>query len=154
MTPRPEMIPFYLAPGPLESVKLRFPAEYADEIQALLDEHNIEHSVAAEFSSGVSLAIESVELGAQALGALGGLSGLAVALGHVYKTFAHRHDGKQVTIDELGAIDVRGFSQKETEHFIERQLKEQAERDAAWRWSTGQAPENVDDNQPQRRDEN
>ena len=128
-------IPLLLTAGPVGSgeLNLRFPYEYTDEIQALLDDNGIEHSAAAEFSSGVELAIEAVKVVATA----GGSAGVAAALASVYKTFTHRHDGRRVTISNDGDIDVSGYSKKDTEQIIEKQVTEQAKRDADWFRSIG-----------------
>ena len=130
MTADPETIPLLLTAGPTGSgsLNLRFPAEYATEIQALLDDNGIEHSMAAEFASGAELAIEAVQVVATA----GGVGGVGVALASVYKTFVHRHDGKRVTISRDGDVDISGFSQKRTEQIIEKQVEAQAKRDADW----------------------
>ena len=143
MTADSSTIPLLLTAGPLgsESLNLRFPPEYADEIRTLLDEHGLEHSTAAEFAAGPQLAIEALHVGAQWTGAAGGVGGLAVALASVYKTFAHRHDGKHVSMSKDGDIDVNGYSREETEQIIRNQLAEQEKRDAEWFRSIEPEPE-------------
>ncbi|MCS6588089.1 hypothetical protein [Curtobacterium flaccumfaciens] len=130
MTTDSETIPLLLTAGPpgSGSLNLRFPPEYREEVQALLDENGIEHSMAAEFSSGPELAIEAVQLFG---GALGG-GGIAVALTSFYKTFVHRHDNKSVSITKDGDITVQGFSRKQTEQIIAKQVADQEQRDADW----------------------
>lgn len=130
MTTDSETIPLLLTAGPPGSglLNLRFPPEYREEVQTLLDENGIEHSMAAEFSSGPELAIEAVQLVG---GALGG-GGIAVALTSFYKTFVHRHDNKSVSITKDGDITVQGFSRKHTERIIAKQVADQEQRDADW----------------------
>ena len=138
MTSDSATIPLLLTAGPAGSgsLNLRFPIAHVDEIKALLDDNGIEHSTAAEFSSGPEFAIEAVQV-TQAIFAAGG-AGTAAALASVYKTFAHRHDGKRVAISREGDIDVSGYSKQQTEQIIEKHLADQAERDAEWFRSIGQ----------------
>lgn len=107
----PDEIPLLLTPGFDGGFILRFPVEYTDEIKALLDEQGLEHSTAAEFSAGPTLALEAV-LAASAAGGLGTI----VAF---YKAFVRRHDGKRVVITKEG-IDATGLSPKELQELVEK----------------------------------
>jgi hypothetical protein len=136
MTTDSEPIPLLLTAGPPGSgaLNLRFSPEYRAEVQALLDENGVEHSMAAEFSSGPELAIEAVRLVGGAM--LGG-GGIVVALTSFHKTFVHRHDNKSVSITRDGEISVQGFSLNQTEQIIAKQVADQEQRDADWFRSTG-----------------
>ncbi len=82
-----------------DSFNLRFPAEYASEVTALLDEHDISHGTVLEFSAGQELWIEA----ARVLSIPGGLAALA----SIIKTIVHRHDAKRFILKRGG--EVRGF---------------------------------------------
>jgi hypothetical protein len=49
-----DLVPLIVSTGHVgsDSLQLRFPPEYADELLALLDEHGIDHNTALEFSAG------------------------------------------------------------------------------------------------------
>lgn len=96
---------------------LRMSPQIVEEVRTLLDEQGLEHSLAAEFSSGPDLAIESV----RALGAAGGLAALASVINTVIK----RHDGKRIHL-ERGKFEATGYS----ERAVERMLRERAESQA------------------------
>lgn len=73
----PSDLELYVTPAPPGegALLVRMSPQIADEVRALLDESGLDHSRAAEFSSGAELALESVRV----LGAAGG----AAALGRV-----------------------------------------------------------------------
>lgn len=128
MTAAPETIPFLVTfgyPGD-GTFNLRFPPEYEEEVLGLLDEHGIEHGTILEFSAETQLAIEAVTVVSSA----GGLAALA----SVYKTFAHRHDGKRIVLKRGDfEIEAAGFSQKKTEDFLHMMAAEQLDVDSRWR---------------------
>jgi hypothetical protein len=130
MTDADETIPLLVTLGhPGDGTfNLRFPPEYRDEIVSLLDDHRIGHGTILEFSAGSELAIEAVKV----LGVVGAGGGL-VAFASMIKTFAHRHDGKRIVLKDGEAEEIVGFSAKQTEQFLRRREREQAELDARWR---------------------
>lgn len=128
MTAASESIPLLVTfgyPGD-GTLNLRFPPEYAKEVLLLLDEHGIQHGTILEFSADTQLAIEAVTV----LLSAGGLA----ALTSVYKTFAHRHDGKRIVLKRGGfEIEAAGFSPKKTEDFLQKVATEQLQLDSGWR---------------------
>lgn len=119
----PEVVPLLITPGFDGGFNLRFPEEYVDEIKALLDEHGLSHSTAAEFSSGVDLAIEAVKV----LGVPGALAGLAA----VIRTVVHRHDGKKFVL-KRGDQEIQAavYSDKQVKDLIDEAARTQAELDS------------------------
>ena len=109
---------------------LRVSPRIADELRTLLDEQGLDHSRAAEFSSGEELVLESVK----ALGAAGGLAALA----RVINAVARRHDGKRVLI-ERGKFEASGFSEKTVRRLLEERAEEQAKNEAEWEHIKNQA---------------
>ena len=132
MAPNAEPAPIRVTLGHYEddSLIMRFPPDLSDEILALLDEHELEHSTGLEFAADVSEWIEAVRLFAAA----GGLFGFAA----VIKALAHRHDGKRISFKRLGKeIDATGFSAKEIERLIEGMAGDQAQLDEETRKRMG-----------------
>jgi hypothetical protein len=123
--PKPDVLELYVTPAPPGdgALNLRMSPQIADEVRALLDEQGLDHSRAAEFSSGAELAIESVRF----LGAAGGLAALA----SVINTMMRRHDGKRVLI-ERGKFEASGFSEKAVKRLLEEMAEEQAKNEAEW----------------------
>lgn len=121
-----------------DSLQLRFPPEYSDEMLALLDDEGISHNTALELSAGVVEWIEVVKvLGttvAVSGGALGGLHGLA----KVMEAFAHRHDGKKVVVKhDDDEVELTGYSEKQLMNLLEPLPDKQTKLDAAIRRSLG-----------------
>jgi hypothetical protein len=107
------------------SFNLRFPSDYAPEIIALLDEHEIAHDTILEFSAGQELWIEAVRV----LSVPGGLAALA----SIIKTVVHRHDGKRFILKRGGEeFEATGFSEEKVRGFLEKAAADQVARDAEW----------------------
>lgn len=104
--------------------------EIAEEIRTLLDEHGLEHSQAAEFSSGAELALESVGMVSSAGG--------AAALAAVIITFIKRHANKRVILERDRESYV-GYSEDEVKRLIEERAKSQTDREAEWDRMKGQS---------------
>ena len=116
-------------------IQLRFPPTDADELRNLLDEHGIEHSTAAEFASDPSDWIEAVKVVGGAVGAGGGLAGIAA----VIRAHTRRHDGKRVHFKIDGdEIDATGYSEPEVEKLLDRAAEAQAAADERTRKAMGQ----------------
>lgn len=144
MTADAEPIPLLLTLGfPGDGTfNLRFPPEYRDEIESLLDENGIEHETIMELSAGTDLAIEAVKV---VFGA-GGVTGGLIALTSFYKTFVHRHDGKRIVLKRGDfELTAAGFSDKKTSEFLQTAVKEQDKRDADWDRASGKKPEDESD---------
>lgn len=108
------------------SLNLRFPPQYADEILPLLDENGVDHNSAIELSADSNLWIEVVHV----LAVPGGLTALAAVL----RTIVHRHDGKRFVLKRGDyEVDARGYSEKETEQFLETLQADQARLDSETR---------------------
>ncbi|WP_157008096.1 hypothetical protein [Agromyces laixinhei] len=117
-----------------DSLELRFPPEYSDEIRALLDEHGIEHNTAAEFHANPQDWIEVVTgLGTAAGATSGGLLGLAA----VIRAFMRRNDGKRVVLKNGELKEAHGFSEREVEQLLDKSAKRQAELNAEWKKMRG-----------------
>lgn len=109
------------------SFNLRMSPSIADEVRALLDEHELAHGRIAEFSAGPELAVEAV----YALAA-GGTGGLAL-LARVIITVIKRHDGKHFLLERNGEkFEASGYSEKDIERFLEKRAEEQAHQDKEW----------------------
>ncbi|NYI81258.1 hypothetical protein [Nocardioides panzhihuensis] len=107
------------------SLNLRMSPSIADEVRALLDEHDLAHGELLEFSSGPQLAIEAVV----ALGAGGGLAALA----SVINTMIKRHDSKRFVIERDGErIEASGYSEEAVDRLLEKRAQEQADQDKEW----------------------
>lgn len=134
-----DVIPIIVTLGHLEddSLQLRFPPEYSDEILQLLDEQGIDHNTAAEFSAGPTDWIEVVKVLGLAASGAGGLHGLA----KVITAFVHRHDGKRFVFKRGGeVIDATGYSQAAIESMLQKMPAEQAALDEATRRAMGLDP--------------
>ena len=124
-----DIIPIFISAGigGSESLALRFPPEYENQIADLLDEAGLDHSSAMAHSGlgeYADLAIESVKF----LGS----AGFGAAVASFYRTFAQRHQGKRIRFDENGTpVEFDGFPVKTVEQFVDKQVKLQAERDAS-----------------------
>ncbi len=119
------------------SWNLRFPSEYAPEISALLDEHDIGHGTVLEFAAGTELWIEAVSV----LSVSGGLAALA----SIIKTIVRRHDGKRFMLKRDGEeLEAVGFSERKVFEFLEEMAAKQATRDAEWRRVPRSHDEKVD----------
>lgn len=118
----PDVIPLLIDQGFDGELKLRFPEDYSEELKALLDEHGLSHSTAAEFSSGVDLAIEVVNV----LEVPGALAALAA----VIRTIVHRHDGKKFVL-KRGDVEIQasGYSEKHVKKLLDEAARRQAELD-------------------------
>jgi hypothetical protein len=111
-----------------ESLNLRFPPEYEEEILSLLDEHGIDHNTALEMSAGPAEWIEVVKV----LGVVGPAAGL-YALATVISKFCHRNDGKELNLKVDGEVTATGYSVKEIERLFKHLPAKQAELDAKTR---------------------
>lgn len=134
MSDETELIPFLVTAGfhgDANAVALRFPAEYEAEVRQLLDEKELEHNTALEFSAAPSLWIEIVQLLGPYVGVGTGL-GVAVSvsaknLAAVIKEVAHRHDGKRFVFDRDGSVEIAGLSEEKILEHIHAVLDQQAE---------------------------
>lgn len=102
---------------------LQIAPELVDEVQALLDEHALEHGSVLVASAGQQLWVETVAIVA------GGGGGLA-ALATVINTVISRHKDKRVVLDPDGKIEMQGFSEESIERFLQRRLEEKQANDA------------------------
>lgn len=144
MTTNSDVVPLLITLGHAEddSLQLRFPPEYSEELLALLDEQGIDHNTAAEFSAGPVEWIEVVKvLGDSAAGVGGGLAGLAA----VISAFVHRHDNKKFRF-ERGGMDVEAsaYSRKDLEKLLQAMPEKQAELDAHTQKVLGTSLDNSD----------
>ena len=142
MTTNRDVVPLLITLGHAEdnSLQLRFPPEYSEELLALLDEQGIEHNTAAEFSAGPAEWIEVVKvLGDSAAGVGGGLVGLAA----VISAFVRRHDKKKFRFERGGTeIEASAYSRKDLEKLLQAMPEKQAELDAHTRKVLGRSFEN------------
>ncbi|TFD12868.1 hypothetical protein E3T35_06155 [Cryobacterium sp. TMT1-2-2] len=141
MTADAETIPLRVTLGHTgdDSLNLRFPPEYGEELLSLLDENGIGHNTALEMSAGPAEWIEVVDV----LGAAG-VTGLA-ALAVVISKFGHRHDGKRFGLKIDGVeINADGYSVKEIEQLLKKLPPKQAELDAETRRVLGRTLETDD----------
>lgn len=132
MSAENEVIPVLINLGHLgdDSLELRFPIEHSEEILKLLDEHDVDHNTAAEFSAVPSDWIEVVKVLGIAAGSAGGLQGLA----KVITAFVRRHDDKHFLFTKGGeSVDAKGYSQRAIEAMLQNMPQEQQELDAAVR---------------------
>lgn len=127
-----DVLELYVTPGPPGdgALLIRMSPQIADEVRMLLDEHGLDHSRGAEFSSGPELAIESVKV----LGATGGLAALA----SVINTMIKRHDSKRIVI-ERDKFEAAGFSEKAVERMLQKQAEGQAKHEGEWERISGRA---------------
>lgn len=117
-----------------DSLNLRMTPSIADEVRALLDEHDLDHGRILEFSSGPQLAVEAVV----ALSTAGGLAALATVVNTVIK----RHDSKRVVIErDGGKIEIAGHSPKAVEKLLEKLAQEQAQQDEHWKQIKAERPD-------------
>lgn len=132
MTAETEPVPLLVTLGHVGggSLNLRFPLEYREEILALLDENEIDHSTAVELSAGPNLWIEIV----QVLAGPGVTAAAMGSLASVIKTIVRRHDGKKFVLKQ-GEFEVEatGYSEKAVEEFLKQRVRDQAEQDAETR---------------------
>lgn len=121
----PDDLELYVTPAPPGegALLVRMSPQIADEVRALLDENGLDHSHAAEFSSGAELALESVRV----VGAAGGLAALA----SVINTVIRRHDGKRVLI-ERDQFEASGYSEKAVERLLAQRVEEQEQSETEW----------------------
>lgn len=136
MTTSSDVLPLTISLGHVgdDSLQLRFPPEYSEEILSLLDEHGIQHNTAAEFSEGPSDWTEVIEVLAVGFTSVGGLAGLAA----VITAIAHRNDGKRLVIKKDGEeIEASGYSQRAVEEMLRDLPSKQAELDATVRKLSG-----------------
>lgn len=120
-----DLIPLLIVPGHLgdDTLRLRFPPEYAEEIVQLLDEHHIEHGTALELSATTVEWIEDVHVLGTGLAGVGGLAGLAA----VITAFVRRHDKKRFVFKRGGVeVDATGYSQKDLEKLLAKLPDEKA----------------------------
>lgn len=132
MTPEKGAMPFLVTLGHTgsDSLYLRFPPEYREEIAQLLDDADIEHGMALEMSADAQLAIETVAvLGAVGYAAKAALSSLA----SVIETFAQRNSAKCFVVkDGDSEFELSGMSSRQIEKFLEKRATEQAALDERW----------------------
>lgn len=146
MTTNSDVLPLLITLGHAEddSLQLRFPPEYSEELLALLDEQGIDHNTAAEFSAGPVEWIEVVKVlsdSAVGVGVGGGLAGLAA----VISAFVHRHDKKKIRFQRGGKeIEASAYSRKDLEKLLQAMPEKQAELDAHTRKVLGTSLENND----------
>ena len=134
-----DTVPFLVTPGHTgdDSLILRFPVEFHEEVLVLLDEQHIQHGTALELSADQPLWLEVVHV----LSIPGGLAALAA----VIRTMVRRHDGKRFVLKRGEfEIEASGYSEKAVQRFLEAQKKEQAELDANTRRVLGLPPEDRD----------
>lgn len=134
-----DVVPVLITLGHLgdDSLQLRFPPEYSDEILTLLDEQSIDHNTAVEFSAEPADWIEVVKVLGIAASSAGGLHGLA----KVITAFVHRHDGKQFVFTKGGeTVDAKGYSQAAVETMLQQMPQQQAELDEATKLAMGIDP--------------
>lgn len=125
MTADETSIPLFVTPGHEgdDSLMLRFPDEFSEEVLALLDEHGIEHGRAMEFSDGAELWIETVKV----LGS----TGLLVTLASVIKTLVQRNDQKSFKLTREGfEVQADGYPAKKVDKWLQQLSEQQAELDA------------------------
>jgi hypothetical protein len=126
----PETIVIRITPSfydDVDSLQLRFPPEYSDEILALLDEHGIAHNTGAEFHANPTDWIEILT----GLGGAGAASGGLLGVAAVIRAVAHRHDGRRVVVKH-DEVEVSGFSTKDTEQLLKDAAKQQKNLNAQW----------------------
>lgn len=125
----PDEVPLLVTPGFDGAFNLRFPEEYRDEILALLDESDLKHSTAGEFSATVDLLIESVSVvGPAALG----------SLAFVIRTLVHRHDKKKFVLKRGDfEVEASGYSDERVREFLEIEAHRQAELEDQRRKAAG-----------------
>lgn len=135
-----ETIPLLIGLGHAgdQSLQLRFPPEYGEEILELLDEHDVEHGTALEHSAGPAEWIEVVEVLGKAFGAVGGLNALA----KVITAFVRRHDGKHFKFERDGeSMEADSYSEKAIVAFLQTMPAKQDELTRATRESLGRPTE-------------
>jgi hypothetical protein len=143
MASHTDLVPLIVTLGHVgdDSLQLRFPPEYSEEISQLLDEHNIDHNTAAEFSAGPVEWIEVVKVLGTAAAGIGGLGGLAA----VMTAFVRRHQDKRFIFKRGDVeIDAAGYSQKAVESMLQKLPAEHAARDAETRRILGTSAEDHD----------
>lgn len=115
-----------------DSLNLRFPPEYGEEVLSLLDENGVDHNTGIELSAGPTQWIEVVKV----LGTIGTAEMTALAV--VISKLAHRNDGKRFGLEIDGAQSkADGYSVEEIERLLENLPLKQAALDAETRRKLG-----------------
>ncbi|MBF4622603.1 hypothetical protein [Clavibacter sp. VKM Ac-2542] len=111
-----------------DSLNMRFDPVYSEEIISLLDDHDIDHNTAAEFSAGPPEWIEVVQV-LSPVGAAG-----IWKLASVITAFSHRHEKKRLELEIDGnKIDARGYSAKDVDKLLKHLPEKQKDLDAKTR---------------------
>jgi hypothetical protein len=111
-----------------DTIEFRFPPHLRDEVEALLNEHDLSHSTVMELSAATEFAIQAVDVARSAGGATA-----ALALASVIKAFLKRHAGKIVKIRD---IEIQGYSPKDTARLLQKEIDDMPARDAEWKKKT------------------
>lgn len=112
-----------------EAIYLRVSPEVADDLEDLMEEHDVFESRALEHAAGPELAILIASFGT-----IGGLHGIAA----VMNAWLQRNEHKSITLTRgEETIDIHGLSKTEREAVVDRFLndarQEQLERNEEWK---------------------